>query len=114
MILGVGCDIIELTRLKKREGQLAKRYLFDEEYKVYLKRINPTEFLAGRLAAKEAVYKALPPGTVEHFSGIEIKNNENKTYYEDKEHYCFISISHDKDYAVAYATCILKQDNQLN
>jgi holo-[acyl-carrier protein] synthase len=60
------------------------------------------QFLAGRWAAKEAIYKALPNFTGE-FKDINIQYVNNKPTYETEKYNIFLSISHESKYAVAYA-----------
>ncbi|HEY0222731.1 MAG TPA: holo-ACP synthase [Lactovum miscens] len=83
MIVGIGVDNIELTRIEKalthprfiekvlRPNEKAKYESFDTE-------VRKIEFLAGRWAAKEAFSKAvgLGIGSDLHFLDLEIINNE--------------------------------------
>ncbi len=68
MIIGVGTDIIEISRVKKLMDQPAgakfvARVLTEEEYELFTERKGrQVEFLAGRFAAKEAVVKAIGCG----------------------------------------------------
>ena len=65
MIIGIGLDVVELSRIEKiwgRYGQkFAKKILHRNELAL-LPEQNPVPFLAGRFAAKEAVAKALGTG----------------------------------------------------
>jgi len=108
MIKGIGIDICQISRIHLDSY---RRILTDEEIEVYqgLKlEERKREFLAGRFSAKEAIFKAL--------SGLEtrilmrdiiILNDElNKPYVKkpvfiDKR--IWISISHEKEYAIAQA-----------
>lgn len=62
-VVGVGIDLVDLARVgrmlaDKREHALAR--LFTEEERAYLAtRPDPTGHAAARIAAKEAVYKAM-------------------------------------------------------
>jgi holo-[acyl-carrier protein] synthase len=62
-VLGVGIDLVDLARvarLLEHKGELAMSRFFTEEERVYLgTRPDPTGHAAARIAAKEAVYKAL-------------------------------------------------------
>ena len=62
-VIGVGIDLVDLasvTRLLEGKGERALRRLFTETERDYLTRgPNPTGHAAARIAAKEAVYKAM-------------------------------------------------------
>jgi holo-[acyl-carrier protein] synthase len=62
-VLGVGIDLVEVSeaqRLLDRWGErLLRRVLTEEERSYVLRFAHPAKHLAARLAAKEAVYKAL-------------------------------------------------------
>lgn len=62
-VLGVGVDLVDLdriTRLLNDKGEHALRRFFTDDERAYLAtRPDPTGHAAARVAAKEAVYKAL-------------------------------------------------------
>jgi holo-[acyl-carrier protein] synthase len=62
-VLGVGIDLVDLgrvTRLLADKGELAMTRFFTDAEREYLAtRPDPTGHAAARIAAKEAVYKAL-------------------------------------------------------
>ena len=62
-VIGLGVDLVDLEeaeRLLERWGErLLRRLLTDAEREYVLRFARPAQYLAGRLAAKEAVYKAL-------------------------------------------------------
>ena len=66
MILGIGVDIIEVTRIQsafeKFGERFAKRILHDAEIEYCLSHRVPGPFLAARFAAKEAISKAFGTG----------------------------------------------------
>ena len=66
MILGIGTDVVQLTRVEKiweRFGfHFANRLLLGEEFEHFQKSKKPARFLAMRFAAKEAVVKAMGTG----------------------------------------------------
>lgn len=105
MILGVGCDIVEIARLKDRSDELALRLLSKQEYELYSNYPNKRKlsFLAGRFAAKEAIFKALPIEM--KLQDIEILSTVNKLVCFIKGYKIHISISHEHEYATAYAIC---------
>ncbi len=67
MIRGIGIDAVsvrELAQLMERIGPRASRRIFTEaEWEDAAKSPHRAEYLAARLAAKEAVFKALAPLT---------------------------------------------------
>ena len=70
-VLGVGCDIVEVSRIRdshERHGQhfLDKIYS-EEEQKYCLNQAAPYPSLAARFAAKEAISKAFTTGIGERF-----------------------------------------------
>jgi holo-[acyl-carrier protein] synthase len=66
MILGIGIDIIEVSRIAasyERFGErFLKRILLPDEIKYCLSHAAPAPFLAARFAAKEAISKAFGTG----------------------------------------------------
>jgi holo-[acyl-carrier protein] synthase len=62
-VLGLGIDLVDLDRARRlldRKGDYAVEKLLTEEERAYLAtRPDPAPHFAARLAAKEAVYKAL-------------------------------------------------------
>ena len=113
MIIGVGTDIIEISRMEealKSEDFMSKVYTETEKNKTFI------NTLSGYFAAKEAVSKALGTGfTKVSPNEIEIVNNPMgkpyvNLYGNAKEkakslgiRRVHVSISHSKDTAVAIA-----------
>ncbi|NCD24543.1 MAG: holo-[acyl-carrier-protein] synthase [Deltaproteobacteria bacterium] len=117
MIVGLGIDIVELTRITRSLEKFGERFksriLTPAESA--LVPANPIPFLAGRFAAKEAAVKALGTGFTQGISlhDIEILNDpagkpclafhghalRHRTRMNVKTQ--FVSISHGKDNAVA-------------
>ncbi|WP_420599061.1 holo-ACP synthase [Neptuniibacter sp.] len=65
MILGVGTDILQISRIEQaleRTPKLAERILTSREQACFSAEKQPARFLAKRFAAKEAVTKALGTG----------------------------------------------------
>jgi holo-[acyl-carrier protein] synthase len=62
-VIGVGVDLVDLERVARllaSKGEHAMQRFFTEEERAYLQtRPEPTGHAAARIAAKEAVYKAL-------------------------------------------------------
>ena len=107
MVSGIGVDIESIKRFKKSCSN--KRFLnlifTDLEIKYCKNKSNPYINFAGKFCAKEAVIKASKKGI--SMRDIEILNSESGKIrvlvngkYKKNMH---ISISHTKEYAVAFA-----------
>lgn len=93
MIIGIGCDIVDVERIKRaseRQSKFCETVLSAKELPVYEKRKSSSSerglrFLAGRWAGKEAFSKALGTGFrgVVTFSDISILNDELGAPYLD-------------------------------
>jgi phosphopantetheine--protein transferase-like protein len=119
MIKAIGIDIIKIERLKRalqRWGTRLERRIFtSKEIDVSYGKTRAT-YLAGRFAAKEAVFKSL--GTGGYWRDIEVlsgKNNQPYIVLQRKMKRIadlkgvkkiLISLSHDHDYAIAQAIAI--------
>ena len=120
MIIGIGTDIIEVSRIKSSIEKYGKRFLdrifTDIEIK-YCESFKGTQYLhyAARFAAKESFSKAIGTGITRgfKFKEIGIVNEKNgkplvvlsgtlKDKYGDYK--CYVSLSHTEDNAVAYLT----------
>jgi len=70
MIQGIGVDVVEINRIQQTVERWGHRFLqkifTENELRYCFARKNPTQHLAARFAAKEAVSKALATG----WSGI--------------------------------------------
>lgn len=112
VIIGTGIDITEVRRIKnaveKWGRDFLERIFTEEEIKNAKDKPSLYQYLAGRFAAKEAVFKALGDKDL-GWKDVQILNtqegkpfcqllNKNKKDYKIK-----ISISHIKTYAVACA-----------
>lgn len=105
MIVGIGCDIVAVDRFIKNQEQLAKRILSEREYEIYdsFSKDRQVAFLAGRFAAKEAIYKAC--NELKMIGNIEVLQVDNKPVCNVHGYKIHITISHEKAYAIAYAIC---------
>ncbi|MBT0728154.1 holo-ACP synthase [Rosenbergiella australiborealis] len=80
-IVGLGTDIVEITRIEQvieRSGdRLAKRVLTESEWLQYQQHHQPVRFLAKRFAVKEAAAKAFGTGIRSGlaFNQFEVFNN---------------------------------------
>jgi len=118
MVLGTGVDITEVNRIKKASERWGESFLnrvFTQAELTNAKtRGSLYQHLAGRFAAKEAVFKALGDANL-NWKDFEILNDkEGKPYCKflnskAKDKNVIVSISHVKNYAVANAV-VTKKD----
>lgn len=116
-MVGTGVDITEVRRLKhaveKWGGSFLNRVFTDNEIKNAKRRTSFYQHLAGRFAAKEAVFKALGDPQLS-WKDVEILNDKRGRPYctfidkKNRKVDIQISISHVKTYAVANAIIIKK------
>ena len=110
MLLGVGCDIVEITRIEqamKKESFL--RILSEKEFALFdaLPMKRRTEWLAGRFAAKEAVIKAVHKEIALVLSAVEIlTDSSNAPTCHIAGLQIEVSIAHENKYAIAYAAAM--------
>jgi len=119
-IIGIGTDIVKVSRIKrifkKYPKGFAERILHKNELKIMKQLKDPKTYIAKRFSAKEAVAKALGTGIAHGvaFQEIEVSNNEtgqpvltlhgntlevaNKLGVKRN----FISLSDEREYAIAY------------
>lgn len=122
MKISVGTDIVEIERIKKaierKEEKFLESIYTDREIEYCeARKLQKYQSYAARFAAKEAIYKALS----EHidfeysFKDFEIVNSEKgkpevSLNFELKYLKSIdISLSHCKEYAVAYVTAMLEE-----
>ena len=125
MIYGIGTDIIEIKRIKKaveRHPDFLHRYFTQMENDYFLIKKNSPQSIAGYFAAKEAVSKAFGTGFSQFkFKDIEIKKdtfnkpcinlygNAKKIAIEKNIETIHVSLSHCKEYAIAYVVAITEE-----
>ena len=127
MIIGIGIDIIEISRIKKSIEKFSDRFLdkifTPGEIEYCLGKANQYQHFAARFSLKEAVAKALSTGWNNEFSwqNIEVFNEPTGMPYvkltgklesflaDGKE--LKVSMSHSQDYVTAVAI-IYKSDPQ--
>lgn len=112
----IGIDIVSCQRIASDLNRFGERFLDrilgPEERSLYDRRPDGTLFLAGRLAAKEALIKALGKYLKEKppFASMQILNDEKGMPYirqggdwQSELPPCslLVSISHEKEYAAA-------------
>lgn len=116
MIIGIGIDIVELGRFKKRLSPdlIQELFLPDETSYCQTQRHNEENF-AGRFAAKEAVFKALGAGleqglrwhdveVCKESSGavrLEFSGRASELAAQKKVTHSHVSISHSRQNAIA-------------
>ena len=121
MILGIGIDIIEVTRIaasyEKFGGRFMNRILLPDEIAYCLSHKQPAPFLAARFAAKEAISKAFGTGIGAQlgWQDMEIRRKESgepyvvlhgkgkKLFKSRKAKQLLVSISHTANYAAVTA-----------
>jgi holo-[acyl-carrier protein] synthase len=91
----IGCDIVKISRLSLN---LSSKILTPCELQEYQEKHNKEHYLAGRWAAKEAIFKAC--GIKENLS---ILTDADGKPYVKEDRSIEISISHDTEYAMAVA-----------
>ncbi|NPA74103.1 MAG: holo-ACP synthase [Epsilonproteobacteria bacterium] len=118
----IGVDIVDIKRFErfydKYKEKALKRYLNDSEIELSKQKI---ETLAGFFASKEAISKALGCGIGKELTFLDIrihKSPKNAPYFtlpkQIVEKYAVkdtsLSISHEKEYAIAIAYIECKSD----
>ncbi len=103
--MAVGVDIVENKRVKLRD-RFIKRILSNNELNIFLMLLTKKrkiEFLAGRWACKEAIYKVVSKNF--EFANIDIGYDENGTPIVQTKglEAISVSISHEKKYTIAIA-----------
>jgi holo-[acyl-carrier protein] synthase len=93
----IGIDITNINRFKKNMDRLADKILTVEELSEYNQSKNKSNYLAGRWACKEAVFKATGLDDV-----CVLSKTDGKPFIKD-HHDIEISISHDREFAIAVA-----------
>ena len=113
----IGTDIVNVKRIAKMDiKDFCKRVFTEDEANYIISKKNAVYTAAGIFAAKEAVVKALGTGFVSQvtYKDIEICHNTEgapfvllknkaKAILMDKGEEIFVSISHDGNYAIAFA-----------
>ena len=121
MIIGIGTDIIEISRVRQAVGrEIFKQKVFSAAEQNYCESRGKQKYssYAARFAAKEAFFKALGTGIFTKLTEVEVKNNsqgqpeiflsgKTKIFSEEKGvKKIFLSLSHSKDFATA--VCVLE------
>jgi holo-[acyl-carrier protein] synthase len=97
----IGVDIARIARFKDQQA-LAKKILSTKEMAIFLTHPQPTTYLAGRFAGKEAFIKAYRQHPLPELSTIEILHREDGSPYIQFQNSTYeVSISHDGEYVIA-------------
>lgn len=118
MIVGIGCDLIEIERIQKACEQITfmNKVFTENEQKWFAKHPGP-QHLAGNFAAKEAVSKALGTGLALGIAWTDIEilhdntgrplvhltNVASKKLASMGGRQVLVTISHSQNLAMAYA-----------
>jgi holo-[acyl-carrier protein] synthase len=117
MILGIGIDLVELDRIKLLiDERFINRILSLEEQLLYKSITNEKtklNFIGGRFAAKEAIFKAISKGDgAANYTDFSVLNDESgkpfvlSKYLENK--IIHITITHTDAYAMSY--CLIEEN----
>lgn len=111
MIVGIGCDIVDINRIRADEQRLADRILTEREQAEYNRKGKAkTTYLAGRFAAKEALIKAGQTGRIRDY---EILNDaDGAPHITLPGHRVWISIAHEKETAIAMVVLERERDHE--
>ena len=119
MILGVGIDIVKISRmdhvLERWKDRFMNRIFTSQEINFCIEKKFPSQHFAIRFAAKEAFLKALGLGMMAGipWKDIEIVNDSTgkpevklhskarETYQKNNVKNIFLSLSHDGEYGIA-------------
>lgn len=107
----IGVDIEDISRFKDKPQAFYERIFTPVELEYCLSKKNPAPHFAARFCAKEAVYKALSSAGIHEvlITQIEVYNDSNgcpriRILNSDNNYKINISLSHEKEKAVAFAT----------
>ena len=100
MIVGIGIDVVDISRIDEK---LAKKVLTERELEEFERSSRKTEYLAGRFALKEAFFKAIGSGIDGHsFKDVSFVRDEagkpTLILHKDFEpvfNFAHVSLSHD-------------------
>lgn len=104
MIIGIGTDIVAVKRMRKllSDTYHFKHLVFTPEEIIYCEsKKDPPQHFAGRFAAKNAYKKAISADKVD-LKAIPIEVTKNgRPFIKVDTLYIHLSISHNKEYALA-------------
>ncbi|MBS3124365.1 holo-ACP synthase [Candidatus Woesearchaeota archaeon] len=107
-VIGVGIDIEDISRFRKmsfnKNKEFYRKIFTDNEINYCTKKINLAQHFTARFCAKEAFIKAFPKTSknkLPNYKDIEILTINGKPLVKYHNKMYNLSISHDKDKAVA-------------
>lgn len=108
-IVGIGTDIVDMRRVAAaRFPERIAAFLFVEEELLAMRHSrDQTQFIASRLAAKEAVIKAFPGTLGYHDFSIGKRGKDLSVHFltpSPRGYTAFVSVAHEFSFAVGYAT----------
>lgn len=113
MIIGIGCDIVKISRIEDAlQKPVIQKILTAREQKIadQYPDQRKAEWIAGRFAAKEAIYKAIHTVVNCTISDIEVLRDEvGAPICTCFDYDVMLSIAHEKEYAIAYAMVSTKE-----
>ena len=111
-ILGIGVDIEDISRFKSKPYEVNTKFyetiFTKKEIQNCLEKKYPYQHFAARFCAKEAFIKASNEKLVDYTS-IEIENIGKKPVIKRGNYEIFLSISHEKDKAIAFVIILSKE-----
>jgi holo-[acyl-carrier protein] synthase len=119
MIVGIGCDILDISRMKRELGidaEFAEKLFTSREITYCRGKHYPERHFASRFAAKEAFFKAVTDGVRENipWHDVEITNEASgkpvmtltgkaaELAEARGARRVFVTLSHSAEYAMAY------------
>jgi holo-[acyl-carrier protein] synthase len=93
----IGCDIVKISRFKKNYDLWIQKVLTEHERAELKTKTNKLEYLSGRWAAKEAIFKCLKKRNC-----YSILTADNGSPYVLEDSTINVSISHESKYCIAY------------
>jgi len=118
-MITIGTDIVDVARVRDKQAAVVGRVLSAQEQTYCLAQADPPQHIAGRFAAKEAVFKALHAPSPNGISWLDIDVHNDAhgvphaTLFGAAAAFAtqqglrglYISIAHVRDFAVATAVC---------
>ena len=111
-IVGVGIDIVEIERVQnvRNLARVAEFFFLSEELEDMKQSRDRVQFVASRLALKEAIIKSFPDSLYYHDIHIKREMAGVSAQFKrlsDQKYKVFLSVSHEFKYTVACATLCL-------
>jgi holo-[acyl-carrier-protein] synthase len=110
-ILGIGVDIIEVSRFKEARHleRVAEFFLLPNELECMYKSRDAVQFAASRFSAKEAVIKACPERLWYHDFAIRKEGEKLGVKFCKptlREYKVFVSIAHETSYTISASVVV--------